>query len=169
VLKLALILSDIRSCHNVGSILRTADGFGIEHIYFAGITPYPKLVNDKRLPHLALKQTAAIHKTALGAENNVKFSVYGSTKLAINKARKHGYQIVAIEQSDNSVSLHKFCPRSAVALLLGNEINGLSSAVLKQSDIILEIPMLGKKESLNVSVAAAIAMYSLRFGGGKVR
>jgi tRNA G18 (ribose-2'-O)-methylase SpoU len=161
--QIAVILSDIRSTYNVGSILRSADCFGISHVFYAGITPYPLMKNDNRLPHLAGKLTRAIHKTALGAENNLESSVYKSTPDAIRFARAKGYKIACLEQSDKSISLSGYPPPSKLAIILGNEVAGLSIQTLESSDVILEIPMLGKKESLNVSVAASIALYVLRF------
>lgn len=159
---LALILSDIRSTYNVGSLMRSADGFSVKHIFFAGYTPYPKLDNnDTRMPHIAEKVTRAIHKTALGAENTVKFSVYKNIKEAIESAKKQDYLIVALEQSPSSTPINKFSSGKDIAIILGNEVNGVARQTLQISDVILEIPMKGKKESFNVSASGAIAMYAL--------
>lgn len=160
--ELAVILTDIRSAHNVGSILRSADCFGVNHVFFCGITPYPLMDNDIRLPHLSKKLTNAIHKTALGAEKSISFSVHKDSHQAIKDARKLGYEIAAIEQSKNSIPLVDYSAPTKLAIILGNEVNGLSMQTLGACDVILEIPMLGTKESLNVSVAGAIAIYSLR-------
>lgn len=160
---MALILSNIRSTHNVGSIMRSGDCFGVKHIYFAGYTPYPKVKGDTRLPHLADKITRAIHKTALGSEATVPFSLYGNVQEAVAAAKKQGYTIAALEQSPASQVLYNYPPPTKLALILGNEIEGISIQTLKQSDVILEIPMFGKKESLNVSVSVAVALYALRF------
>lgn len=160
---MALILSDIRSTFNVGSIMRSADCFGVKHIFFAGYTPYPKYNGDTRLPHLADKITRAIHKTALGAEITIPFDLYDDTQKAITAARKQGYVIAALEQSPTSQALHKYHPPTKLALILGNEIEGVSMQTLSTSDVILEIPMKGHKESLNVSISAAVALYALGF------
>lgn len=161
MVKIALILADIRSLHNVGSILRSADGFGISHIYYAGYTPYPIQPNDTRLPHETKKLTSQIHKTALGAEN-LPASLYGSGLEAVRAAKKDGYAVVALEQSPHSAQLNEYSPPANIALLLGNEVTGISSELLSKVDDILEIPMLGSKESFNVSVATGIALYALR-------
>jgi len=161
---LAIILSDIRSTFNVGNIMRTADCFGIEHIYFAGYTPYPKIDNDDRLPHEYGKITASIKKTALGAEETVAFSVHKDTKTAILAARDDGYLIAALEQAEGSQLLSKYLPPEKLSIVLGNEVEGISREIISLCDVILEIPMLGTKESLNVSNCAAIAMYAIKFG-----
>lgn len=164
--ELALILSDIRSTYNVGSILRSGDCFGVKHIYFAGYTPYPRFNGDTRLPHLANKITRAIHKTALGAETTLPFSLYDNVQKAVADVKKQGYIIAALEQSPASQSLYNYQPPAKLALILGNETDGISMQTLRQSDVILEIPMFGKKESLNVSISAAVALYALRFHQG---
>jgi tRNA G18 (ribose-2'-O)-methylase SpoU len=162
--KLAVIIGDIRSVHNVGSILRTADGFGVNHIYYAGFTPYPLQPNDTRLPHESRKITAQIHKTALGAET-ITSSLHANILDAITAAKEDGYSIAALEQSIESQNITHFIPQGDTALLLGNEITGISHSVLESADVILEIPMFGTKESFNVSVAAGIALYHLHTAG----
>lgn len=164
--KLAVILADIRSLHNVGSILRSADGFGVSHIYYAGYTPYPIQPNDTRIPHESRKITAQIHKTALGAEE-LPSSLHTTTADAINAAKLDGYLVAALEQSNDSQNITQFTPENDIALLLGNEVTGISNSVLAGTDVILEIPMFGAKESFNVSVAAGIALYQLRNAGEK--
>lgn len=164
--KMAVILGDIRSTHNVGSILRTADGFGVDEVFYAGYTPYPAQKNDARLPHIKNKITKQIAKTALGAENTPSH-IYKTTLGAITAAKKAGYKVAALEQSPTSSTLQSFAPKNNVALLLGNEVDGISSEILKQCDVILEIPMWGAKESFNVSVAAGIALYQFKTGAIK--
>ena len=156
----AIILDNIRSTHNVGSIMRSAEGIGFKHIFFAGITPYPHTSNDPRMPHESAKITKQINKTALGAET-MPFSIHADTLAAIAVARSEGYQIVGLEQHEKSVSLEDFSPHNKFALVLGNEVSGILPATLSHCDVIIEIAMNGKKESLNVSVAGAIAMYTL--------
>lgn len=162
MLELCLILSNIRSCHNVGSILRSADCFGVRQVFFAGYTPYPKIPDDSRLPHLINKISRDIHKTALGAENNLKFKVFIDTLSAIAYAKNNGFFIAALEQANKSRNLQNFTMTDNTALILGNELRGLEPAILNECEVILEIPMYGKKESLNVSIAGAIAIYTLK-------
>lgn len=161
---LRLILADLRGAGNVGSILRTADACGVELIYACGTTPYPPAVDDPRPAHVAASNHRAIAKTALGAESSVPVLHFTDTISAIREARELGFTISVIEQSEKSLNLYSYRPAAPLALVLGAEIGGATPAVLASADVILELPMLGRKESLNVSVAAAIAMYQLRFG-----
>jgi 23S rRNA (guanosine2251-2'-O)-methyltransferase len=156
-----LILDDIRSTHNVGSILRTADGFGVSEVFFCGYTPYPTIPNDPRLPHEREKSTRAIHKTALDAEKTMPITVFTTTAEAINEARRRGYTVAALEQATDSTPLWSFNSADKLAIILGNEVTGIANDTLEMSDITLEIPMFGKKESFNVSVSAAICLYEL--------
>ncbi len=162
--RLQIILSDVRSSHNVGSILRTADAAGVEQIYACGYTPYPRTTGDARPPHVIWSNHQAIAKTALGAENSMSVRHTPDALTAISEAKRGGFKIIMIEQSEKSLNLYHYRPVGPIALVLGNEVDGLSAAILSTADAILEIPMLGMKESLNVSVAGALAMYQLRFG-----
>ncbi len=157
----ALIVDNIRSTHNVGSLLRTAECLGVAHVYLCGTTPYPMHVEDERLPHLAHKTHDKIHKTALGAESLVSWRHFPRTSDAIADARTKGYRIVALEQDAQSTSLDAHQIQQSTALIVGPEVTGIDTQTLALCDNILEIPMKGKKESLNVSVAAAIAIYQL--------
>jgi len=153
------ILHNIRSLHNVGSIFRTADGAGIGKIYLCGITPAPVDSFGRLVPQLA--------KTSLGAEKSVEWDASTRSARATNKLleklKGEGYEIIAVEQSKKSVPLNKFkVGKKKICLIVGNEVNGLPASVLKLADKILEIPMFGKKESLNVSVAFGVAAYHLR-------
>lgn len=161
---LVIIAHNIRSTHNVGSILRTADGFGVSHVYLSGYTPFPAIADDPRLPHEARKLTAQIHKTALGAENTVPLSYHYEVTPLIAELRADGYTIAALEQAPDSVALHQFNRPPKLALVLGEEVEGIAPELLKQTDITLEIPMQGHKESFNVSVACGIALYQLSLG-----
>lgn len=156
---IVLLAHNIRSTHNVGAFLRTCDGFGVKKIIFSGYTPYPTLEHDTRLPHFADKITRQIHKTALGAETTVPFERHEVPPLAQLKAE--GYAIVGLEQDKRSVMLPSYNVPDKVALLLGNEIDGIYPEYREQCDTLLEIPMHGQKESFNVSVAAGIALYHL--------
>ncbi len=143
-----IVLDNIRSRENVGSIFRTADAAGVSKIYLCGITPTP--------PH------EKISKTALGAETWVPWEYCKETWRLLAKLKKEGINIVALEQTKESVNLFKFKTKFLAALVLGNEVKGLSPKILKYCDKKISIPMYGKKESLNVSVAAGVALYNLR-------
>lgn len=157
--EIILIAHNIRSTHNVGSIFRTAEGFGVSKIILSGYTPYPKLANDSRLPHIADKQTRQIHKTALGAETLVPFEYH--EKLDLESLKKTGYRVVALEQHTRSINLRSYSAPQKSVLLLGEEVDGIAPELLAQCDDIVEIPMKGHKESFNVSVATGIALYQM--------
>lgn len=161
---IAVIAHDIRSTHNVGSLLRTCEGLGVTRAYFTGYTPYPLAPDDARLPHIARKLTAQIHKTALGAEGLVPWSHADDVTGCIAALKAEGYTIVALEQIADSITLPAYRPPEKVALLLGREVEGIDPGVLKLCDVCLEIPMFGRKESFNVVQAAAMALYQFRFG-----
>jgi len=157
--EIVVIAHNIRSTHNVGAIFRTAEGFGINKIILSGYTPYPTLAKDSRLPHISEKLTSQIHKTALGAEDLVPFEY---TELPpLNELKEQGYRIVGLEQADYSINLSDYQSPEKIALLIGEEVHGIEAALLEQCEDILEIPMVGKKESFNVSVATGIALYAL--------
>ncbi|HTJ73000.1 MAG TPA: TrmH family RNA methyltransferase [Verrucomicrobiae bacterium] len=157
--EIIVIAHNIRSTHNVGAIFRSSEGFGVQKIILSGYTPYPSYDGDKRLPHIAEKLTAQIHKTALDAETIVPFE-YQETP-DFNALRASGYTVVGLEQAPNSILLPNYAPPKKIALLLGEEVNGIPAELLKECRDIIEIPMSGKKESFNVSVAAGIALYQL--------
>ena len=157
--KFFLILHDIRSAYNVGAIFRTADGAGVSKIYLSGYTPCPP---DKNKTHKT-QADKMIEKTALGAEKNIPWEKCENLEKLLEKLRSKKIKIVALEKTKNSTDIKKFKISFPVALILGNEVDGISKDVLKKCDAIVSIPMRGKKESLNVSVAAGIAMYDLLF------
>lgn len=155
---LSLILHDIRSAYNVGALLRTADGAGAAHVYLTGYTPVPH--DGTRAWTLPAERQIA--KTALGAEASVPWTAAGDIGLLLARLRADGVQIVALEQSPHSVDYRAFVPSAAaVALVVGNEPEGISQDVLAQVDAVVDIPMRGAKNSLNVAVAAGIAAYAL--------
>lgn len=157
--EIVLIAHNLRSCHNVGSLLRTADGLGIQKVYLTGYTPYPQSKKDLRLPHLAAKIDLQITKTALGAEKSVRWQHNEDIESVLKELRADGYVIAALEQAKNSIKLPDYKPPEKLAIVIGREVEGLEPEVLKLASVILEIPMLGKKESFNVVIAAAIALY----------
>lgn len=158
--EIIVIAHNIRSTHNVGSIFRTCEGFGVKKIILSGYTPYPLIENgDERLPHIREKLTAQIHKTALGAETMVPFQHQEMTDFS--ELKTAGYKIVGLEQHSRSVMLSDYAVPHKIALLLGEEVEGIGQSLLEQCDDIIEIPMKGQKESFNVSVATGIALYGL--------
>ena len=154
-----VIAHNIRSTYNVGSIFRTCEGFGVEKLILSGYTPYPLVKNDSRLPHITEKITRQIHKTALGAEQLVSFEYHET--LDLDHPDLAEYRLVALEQAPSSISLRDYQPPQNIALLIGEEVHGITSELLSQVSDIIEIPMRGQKESFNVSVATGIALYEL--------
>ncbi|WP_111609681.1 RNA methyltransferase [Algoriphagus yeomjeoni] len=146
---IVLVLDNVRSLNNVGSSFRTGDAFGIEKIYLCGITGTP--------PH------RDIQKTALGATESVEWEYCLNTMQAMEKLKAEGYQICALEQVDRSVMLNEFRPEKGkkYALVFGNEVFGVEEEVLNACDAVLEIPQLGTKHSLNISVSLGIAVWDL--------
>jgi 23S rRNA (guanosine2251-2'-O)-methyltransferase len=141
------ILDNIRSQHNIGSIFRTSDAFRISEIYLCGITATPP--------------NREINKSALGATESVKWQYFNNTRTAVEQLRKAGYKIVAVEQASESIILEDFVPGASenIALVFGNEVNGVSDDVMNMVDACIEIPQFGTKHSFNVSVTAAIVLY----------
>ncbi len=157
--EIIVIAHNIRSTHNVGAIFRTAEGFGVNKIILSGYTPYPKILNDSRLPHIAEKLHNQIHKTALDAETIVPFEFHEQLDLTVFS--NQGYRLVALEQAPTSIALNNYTAPEKIALLIGEEVHGIEPELLAQCEDILEIPMKGQKESFNVSVATGIALYQL--------
>ena len=149
--KFVVILDDIRSAQNVGSIFRTSDASGIDRLYLCGITPtpYPQRGVDR------------VSKTSLGAEKNVDWEYHDQTWKLIEKLKKENYRIIALEISKDAIDYKDLSFKFPVALILGNEVQGLSEKILSQVDTILSLPMYGSKESLNVSVAFGITAYKI--------
>ena len=146
-----LILDDIRSAHNVGSIFRTADGAGVDRIFICGYTPAPRDRFDR--------EVAEIQKTALGATKTVPWEVVPDILDVIDRLHGEGFSVVAVEQAARSLSVYDFRPPEKCAYVLGNEVEGINPNALKAADQIIEIPMRGRKESLNVSVVAGIVLF----------
>lgn len=146
-----VILYDIRSNYNVGAIFRTCDGAGVEKVYLCGLTPTPTDRFGREVPE--------IHKTALGAEKSIPWEARDDILILIKELQDKNVVVVAVEQSPASVLLEKFTVPDSVAYILGSETEGLPNSVLEAVDLVLELPMLGEKESLNVSVAAGIVLY----------
>jgi len=158
-----LIAHNLRSCHNVGSLLRTAEGLGVQTVYLTGYTPYPLELGDTRLPHIATKLHKQIDKTALGAQDMIDWKRLDGVEQLIADLQADGYVVLAVEQTDSSIQLPAYDPPEKVALLMGREVEGVEAEVLALCDAALEIPMYGRKESFNVVQAAAMALYHCRF------
>ena len=154
--EIVAVLCDVRSIHNVGSIFRTADAAGISKIYLCGITPMPLDRFGKVRPEFA--------KVALNAEQSVQWEYKKSAAGVLTGLTKQGYAVVAIEQAKGSKAYPSLRKKSGkFALVVGNEVAGLSKPILKKADIVIEIPMRGEKESLNVSVAFGIVAYGIQY------
>lgn len=146
-LPVIVVLDNIRSLHNVGSVFRTADAFRLEGLYLCGITACPPAVE--------------IHKTALGAEDSVAWTYFADTLDAVRRLQADGYEVIAVEQVEGSLKLDTFraVPGRRYALVMGNEVKGVRQDVVDAADAALEIPQYGTKHSLNVSVSAGIVMW----------
>ncbi|MFD2863902.1 RNA methyltransferase [Mucilaginibacter antarcticus] len=146
-LPVVVVLDNVRSMHNIGSIFRTSDGFAVDQICLCGITAQP--------PH------REIEKTALGATQSVNWTYYADTTHALKQLRADGYKIIAIEQAQDSVMLNAFTPdkNAKYALIFGNEVNGVSDEVMQLIDTCIEIPQFGTKHSFNIVVSAGIVLW----------
>jgi 23S rRNA (guanosine2251-2'-O)-methyltransferase len=160
---LVLIAHNLRSSHNIGSLLRTAEGLGVSKVFLTGYSPYPQHDNDERLPHIAKKVDYQIAKTALGAERLVKWEYFPGIDALLDDLKAQGYTLAALEQTPDSVQLPNYKPSEKLAIIVGREVEGLENEIISRCDLALEIPMLGKKESFNVVQAAAMALYHCRF------
>ena len=146
-LPVIVVLDNVRSMHNVGSVFRTSDGFAVQQIFLCGITAQP--------PH------REIEKTALGATQSISWLYFNGIKEALLHLRNEGYQIIAIEQAENSISLNHFQPQNnqKYALIFGNEVNGVSDEAMEMIDACIEIPQFGTKHSFNIVVSAGIVLW----------
>jgi len=146
---LVVVLDNVRSQHNVGSVFRTSDAFRVEAICLCGITATPP--------------NAEIHKSALGAENSVDWKYYQHTIDAIKELKEYGYTIVSVEQTDLAIPIEQFRvqPNIRYAIVFGNEVKGVMQEIIDESDYCVEIPQFGTKHSLNISVSAGIVIWEL--------
>ena len=146
-LPLVVVLDDVRSMYNIGSVFRTSDAFRVESVYLCGICQTPP--------------STEIHKTALGAEESVDWKYFNSALEAVDELKKAGYTVFSVEQVEHSTKLQTFAPQRGLkyAVVLGNEVKGVHQEVVDASDGCLEIPQLGTKHSMNVSVTAGIIIY----------
>ena len=150
--RVAVVLDNIRSLYNTGSILRTADGAGVERLVLCGITPRP----DQ-----GTRQRRAIAKTALGAEETVRWEYEADVQTALTRLAAEGYQLVAVETSPDAISVFDWRPTWPVGLIFGHEKDGISPDIASHVHTVIRIPMLGQKRSLNVATAAGVVLYEL--------
>lgn len=145
---LRIVLDNVRSMNNIGSVFRTSDAFRAEGIDLCGITATPP--------------NAEIHKTALGSTESVDWRYFGTTTEAITRLKDEGFTLIAIEQTENSVALNDFVPEEGrkYAVIFGHEVKGINQVIVDQADLCIEIPQYGTKHSLNISVCAGIVIYS---------
>ena len=165
-MKLIVALHNIRSCYNVGAILRTCEGFGVFKVILSGYTP--RIHDENLLPHLREKLDKEIHKTALGAENLLDIYSCSDILQELKNLKQGGWQIVGLENNISDVPLYKLGSAelkqtlsSKVVLVLGEEVKGINYSLYDIIDLFVEIPMKGQKESFNVSVATGIAIYGI--------
>ncbi len=148
-LPIVIVLDNIRSMSNIGSVFRTSDAFLIQEIHLCGITSTPP--------------NKEIHKTALGATDSVNWKYFSETSQSIKELKEQGFKIISVEQTTNSVLLHQFIPNPQFkyALVFGNEVNGIEQEIINESDMVLEIPQYGTKHSLNISISAGIVIWEI--------
>ncbi len=157
--RIALVIHNVRSAANVGSMLRTADGAGVTEVWLTGYTPVPASPGCRYLT----RAEKSLAKAALGAEYAVSWRRSRTIGAALKRLHTEGYRLVVVEQSDRSVSLDTVSRMPGdVAIIVGNEVLGIDTRILNRCDAIAELPMHGQKHSLNVSVAAGIALYVIR-------
>jgi 23S rRNA (guanosine2251-2'-O)-methyltransferase len=149
-----VVIDNVRSLENVGSVFRTADAFAVDKIYICGISPTPA-------SRVGEPENEKLAKTALGAEKTVAWEYHKQTGRLLKKLKEQGVFVAALEQAPQSISLEKFRPTFPLALVLGHEVKGVSPSALRLADAIVEIPIHGQKESLNVAVAFGIAGYEI--------
>ena len=165
-MEMVVLLHNIRSCYNVGAILRTCEGFGVSRVILSGYTPRVHDVN--LLPHLRDKLDREIHKTALGAEDMLDVYSFDDILTELRSLKEQGYQIIGLENNIENVPIYKLSdPKlenilsDKAVLVLGEEVKGIDYSLYDIIDLFVEIPMCGQKESFNVSVAAGIALYGI--------
>lgn len=162
---IVVIMHNIRAVYNVGAILRTADCLGVSKVYATGYTPNLTTASDGSsqpiLPHIKLKLQRELHRSALGAETTVPFIAAPDINALLARLKSDGYTITALEQAERAINLADYQAPAKTALLLGEEVRGITPELLAECPVVLELPMFGQKESYNVSVATGIALYSL--------
>lgn len=159
---IVVLAHNLRSVFNVGSLLRTSDVFAVERVYVTGFTPYPSQPDDSRDAELQAQLTRRIARSAAGAERTMPVTHEPDVYALLGSLHAAGYTVVGLEIDPAAVMVTDYCPADRIALVLGDEVRGIEAPLLERCDVLLQIPMYGQKGSLNVSVAAGIALYSLR-------
>ncbi|MDB9944444.1 RNA methyltransferase [bacterium] len=153
-MKTYVVLENIRSAHNVGSVFRTADGAGADKVFLTGYTPSPK----DRFGRIQKE----IKKTSLGASESVSWEQVEDIQQLLKRLKSESVEIIAVEQTDKAIPHQDFIQKKDTAYIFGNEVDGVSEATLAEADVVLEIPMHGTKESLNVSVSVGVVLFSIQ-------
>lgn len=161
---IVVIAHNLRSVHNVGSLLRTGEVFAADKVYVTGFTPYPTHPGDERDAKLQAQLTRRMAKAAAGAQQTMPFEPHPEVHALLGSLRREGYVVAGLEIDPDAVALDEYRPGNKLALLLGDEVRGIGPELRDSCDVLLQIPMFGRKASLNVSVAAGIALYTLRTG-----
>ncbi len=159
---LVVIAHNLRSVHNVGSLLRTGEVFAVDRVYVTGFTPYPTYPGDDRDAKLRDRQTRQLAKAAAGAEQTMPFERHPDVFALLNTLGDSGYTVAGLEVDPDAVALASYAPPPSVALLLGDEVAGITPELRHRCDVLLRISTYGRKDTLNVSVAAGIALHALR-------
>lgn len=159
---IVVVAHNLRSVYNVGALLRTADVFAVDKIYVTGFTPYPTHPGDTRGAKLKDQQTRQMAKSAAGAERTMPFAPHPDVHGLIAALHEQDYTVAGLEIDPQAIVLDGYRPPDRIALLLGDEVRGIEEPLRERCDLLLQIPMFGRKDSLNVSVAAGIALYQLR-------
>ncbi|WP_211659210.1 TrmH family RNA methyltransferase [Phytoactinopolyspora halophila] len=162
---IVVLAHNLRSVFNVGSLLRTSDVFAVERVYVTGFTPYPSQSDDSRDPALQARLTKRIAKSAAGAERTMPVTHQPDVYALLESLRTDGYTVAGLEIDDGAVTIAEYHPPDRIALLLGDEVRGIDASLREHCDVLLQVPMYGQKSSLNVSVAAGVALYCLRTHG----
>jgi len=160
--RIVVLAHNLRSVFNVGSLLRTSDVFAVERVYVTGFTPYPSQPDDPRDPGLQARLTKRLAKSAAGAERTMPVTHLSDVYALFDDLRAAGYTVAGLEIDDGAVALGDYRPPDRIALLLGDEVRGIEAPLRERCDVLLQVPMYGQKTSLNVSVAAGIALHDLR-------
>lgn len=162
---IVVLAHNLRSAFNVGSILRTSDVFAAERVYVTGFTPYPAQPDDTREAALQARLTKRISKSAAGAERTMPVTHHPDVYGLVDSLHADGYTVAGLEIDDTAVPISQYTPAQHIALLLGDEVRGIQAPLREYCDVLLQVPVHGEKGSLNVSVAAGIALHSLREHG----
>lgn len=159
---IVVVAHNLRSVFNVGSLLRTSDVFAVQRVYVTGFTPYPSQPDDARDPKLQAQLTKRLAKSAAGAEHTMPLTAGRDVYELVESLRAEGYAVVGVEIDPGAVPIVDYEPAGRVTVLFGDEVRGLEAELRERCDVLLQIPMYGEKSSLNVAVAAGIALHHLR-------